>query len=486
MDKVDVRSTFEALQPLDLKQYQTVGQLVRAMSKCSFVARQLGEVAATLLRWSQCARDGERVCVLLPTLGESFLATPFLHLLHRRFTPAHVVKDFRSYYNTDTKLLVLGRFGEEVDPITHQFTQAIFINREGLCAPGQVQDGYFPNVVFEDPRFVVPVISAALDEWLGIKTWTVTELFATLPQYGGLAAEVVQGAKVLKAMIDDPECTVFMTASGAMTIAQMDLLFCDMIDQKMINYLATTGALMAHGLIKSTGLRQFKHRPEHGDVLYGEQHINRVTDTLEPEENFSHIDEVMNVVLEEFDGHQPISPSELHWAIGAHLATHYPQERGILKSAYERGVPVCVPAFTDSELGNDVFCHNVRRLREGRRKLVMDLELDTNQLMDLAIRSKRMGIFSIGGGVPRNNTQNVAPLIEIYKDRLGCSDLPDRAFSYGCRICPDPLWHGHLSGCTYDENTSWRKFTPDAEKAEVHADATVTWPFILRWVMEQR
>ena len=53
---------------------------------------------------------------------------------------------------------------------------------------------------------------------------------------------------------------------------------------------------------------------------------------------------------------------KLNHAIGQHLAKTAKGQRGILKSAYEKGVPVFVPAFTDSELGLDFALNN--RLRE--------------------------------------------------------------------------------------------------------------------------
>ena len=485
METVNVRSTFEALKPLDLKKCNTVGELVRAMGKCSFVARMIGEVTETLYRWIlDCNRGGECIDHIHMVLPPSFWGV-YLGVFGKY--PFLSYRGSLEQANHFDRMIVVGRFNEREEAVLSGLSpeKTIFINQYGLCLPGQAQDGYFPNVVFEDPRFVMPVISEALDEWLGVRTWTITELFVTLSQYGGLADEVVTGARVLKTMVDDPDCTVFMTASGAMTVAQLDYLFCDMIEGGMIQYLASTGALMAHGLVKSTGCRQFKHRPEHGDALYAEQKINRVMDTLEPEENFDQVDEVMRNVLKELNG--CVSPSFLHCKIGQYLANKFPNERGVLKSAYENKVPVCVPAFVDSELGNDVFCHNAVRQRANRPRLLMDMELDSDRLMKLALSSKRMGILSIGGGVPRNNTQNVAPLIEIYKDRLGRDDLPDRQFIYGCRICPDSMWHGHLSGCTYSENESWRKMRnvrTSGNFAEVHADATATWPFILKWVME--
>jgi deoxyhypusine synthase len=115
----------------------------------------------------------------------------------------------------------------------------------------------------------------------------------------------------------------------------------------------------------------------------------------------------------------------------------------------------------------------------------MNLEIDSKELIRLVTSKKHFGIFSIGGGVPRNNTQNVSPLIEIINERLGAT-YPARRFSYGVRICPDKPHFGHLSGCTYSENESWRKATKDGIYAEMLADATQVWPFLVKYVMERR
>ena len=142
-----------------------------------------------------------------------------------------------------------------------------------------------------------------------------------------------------------------------------------------------------------------------------------------------------------------------------------------------------VPAFVDSELGNDLYIHNIKRKRRGKKPILMDLESDSKKLVELVTKAERFGIFTIGGGVPRNNVQNVAPLIEIINERLGAS-LPPRRFIYGVRICPDRPHFGHLSGCTYSENESWRKAVKNGIYAEIQADATQVWPFLTKYLME--
>ena len=58
-------------------------------------------------------------------------------------------------------------------------------------------------------------------------------------------------------------------------------------------------------------------------------------------------------------------------------------------------------------------------------------------------------------------------------------------FYYGCRIDPASLWLGNLSGCTYSEGGSWRKFNLKGLLSEIRLDATLVLPFIAAYVMEE-
>ncbi|MBI4137647.1 MAG: deoxyhypusine synthase family protein [Candidatus Sungbacteria bacterium] len=480
--------TLEELKPIDLKTCPTIGEVVEQMRSCSFGARMLGETADTLRRWItmreppviiwEGARD-TALGILLEQMKEKKWCS--------RIMTAEEYRLWRvDHPNAARGIMVLGAYPERYEYVLNQDAEhSIFINPHHIAPPGRVVDGYFPNVVFADPRFIMPLLWAFLRERLDKRSSTVWEFFAHLQRerYGGLAADVLEGARVLEEMIRDPECTVFMTVSGAMTVAQMSIALCDVIDRGWVQCLSTTGALMAHGLIAGVGLKHYKYNPHQSDALLARRRINRVTDTLEPETNFDHIEEILDRIFDKISGVEPISPRILHEMIGKQLVQDYPDTWAILKSAYQKGVPVLVPAFVDSEIGNDLYIHNQKRKRDGRPRIVMDLELDSEFLVDQASAAKRMGIFTIGGGVPRNNTQNVAPLIEIMNERLG-ENRPYAKFSSGVRICPDPPDIGHLSGCTYSENKSWRKIEPGAVSAELLTDATIVLPFLVRYLME--
>lgn len=482
-----VRAKMEPLKPLDLSKHNTVSDLVEGMSHCSFGARMLGEVAGTLVHWISSG--------YLPILVyEGRMDSPLGILLqHMRdtgwFGALLTTEDFARIAGRDERVVVVGPYPERAEAILNRHAAGvIFINQYGEVVEGAIADGHFPNVVFGDPRFIMPVLSYVICERLrnakGREDYTVSALMKELHRYGGLAREVAEGTETLRRAVEDPLCTLCLTLSGAMTVAKMGLLICEMVDRGMVDYISSTGALMAHGLVEGIGLRHYKYDPAVSDEVLAEQKINRVTDTLEPEENFDHIEEVVNSVLEGFDGREPICPSLFHRAVGKYLAKHFPEERGILKSAYERNVPICVPAFVDSEIGNDLYVHNLKRKALGRPPLLMDVERDTELLVDLAVHSERLGIFSIGGGVPRNNTQNVTPLLEIINTR-DAARLPVRKFFYGCRIDPTPLYYGSLSGCSYSEGGSWRKVDFSGRFSEIHADATIVWPFMLKCLIEQ-
>ena len=475
---------FEELRSLDLAQCQTVGDIVSALRYCAFGGRMLGEVAYTI-RDMVSAKDK-------PIIVYSGLADAPLGLLLKRFVAKSwcrrilLPSDYARLKKRGGNLIVVGAFSERNgDALYKNPERAIFINQFDMARPGQIRDGFFPDAVFADPRYVMPVIETALDEWLDGRRLSAASFIGRLARYGGLAAQVARGARALAAMVQDKNCTRFLTISGAMTVGKMDLVICDMIEQGMIHAISSTGALMAHGLVSSIGLKHYKYDPKYDDTELARRKLNRVTDTLEPETNLDTVEEVIGQVIENIDGKEMLSPTVLNKLIGKHLAERYPSERGILKSAYLHRVPVFVPAFVDSELGNDIYIHNIKRRRRGKKPILMDLERDSKELIRLVTSRKRFGIFSIGGGVPRNNVQNVAPLIEIVNERLGPT-FPNRRFSYGVRICPDKPHFGHLSGCTYSENESWRKADKNGTYAEMLADATQVWPFLVKYIMEKQ
>ncbi len=318
------------------------------------------------------------------------------------------------------------------------------------------------------------------------QTRSVDALVRAMGDTAFTARQVGEAADVLEAMARDRDCFVVMTLAGAMTVAKQGLIITELVDRGIVNALVSTGALMAHGLVEATGRAHFRHNPALTDEELYEAGYNRVYDTLEPERNLDDVEAVMQEVLQAWDPAEVMCSWKLNRAIGQYLSKHR-AGRGILKSAYEKNVPVFVPAFTDSELGLDVALTNRERARDGKPKFRFDPFEDLEHFAATLLAQKRLGIFTIGGGVPRNWAQQFGPFVEL-RHRRGGEDIPLKRYHYGLRICPEPVYWGGLSGSPYSEAVSWGKFVPPAEGGkfgEVFVDATVGLPLIVGAVLER-
>src|SRR6267154_2508788 len=290
------------------------------------------------------------------------------------------------------------------------------------------------------------------------KCTSIDSLVRAMGDTAYTARQVGDGADVLEAM----------ARAGALTVGKMGLIFCDLIESGVVKAIVSTGALMAHGLVEATGLSHFRYDPSKMDdnqlFLAG---YNRVYDSLEPETNLDHVEEVVDAIFEKWDPKEIVCSWKLHRRIGEYLTKHT-SGRGILRSAYEHNVPVFVPAFSDSELGLDFALNKYGRQRDHRPLLRFDPFEDFEKFPDTMMATKKMGIFTVGGGVPRNWSQRFGVYAELMA-RRGYKQLPLKRYSYGVRICPEPVHWGGLSGSTYTEAVSWGKFVPREEGGQLGA-----------------
>jgi deoxyhypusine synthase len=320
------------------------------------------------------------------------------------------------------------------------------------------------------------------------RTDTVDQLVRAMSKTAFTARTLGEAVDVFVEMISDPHCFVVGTFSGAMTVAKQGLLLCEMMDRGWLHAIVSTGALMAHGFVEGMGRTHFKYRPDMDDCELYDKGYDRVYDTLELEQNLDDAEVIVRQVLTQWPAGKNLCSHALLYELGKHLDKTLPRsQRAILRSAYRNGVPVFVPAFSDSELGLDVAIFRRKQRMEGAQPLVFDPFLDLERFAALVHDQRRLGIFTIGGGVPRNWAQQIGPFFEITKKRLGV-EVNLQRYHYAVRICPEPVNWGGLSGCTYSEGVSWGKFVPPHEGgrfAEVLLDATVGWPLLVRAALER-
>ena len=328
------------------------------------------------------------------------------------------------------------------------------------------------------------------------KCSTVSELVAAMGRTSFTARGVGEAADLLYEMSRDQEMMVVGTFSGAMTAAKMGLVLCDMIDYGMIDAVVSTGALIAHGFVESAGMTHFKYKQSMDDSALYNRGYDRIYDTLELEKNLDDAEEIMAKVLDSFAPGQNLCSYKICRELGRHLHENV-EGRGILKSAFEKKVPVYIPAWTDSELGLDFGLYRRRMRMQGKSPLVFNPYLDLEHFTMKCGRAKKMGIFTIGGGTPRNWAQQIGPYMDLIRWRIKVNGKQDHYFvpiadqkryHSAIRICPEPVHWGGLSGCTNSEGISWGKFIPPKEGGkfvEVISEATIAWPLVVKAVMER-
>lgn len=332
------------------------------------------------------------------------------------------------------------------------------------------------------------------------KVSSFSDLLQAMSRTAFTGRKLGRAYEVLLHMCHDKDCTVVLTITGAMTVAKQGRIVCDLIEKGIVNVVVATGALIAHGLTESIGLTHYSVPEGCSDRDLFDKGYNRIYDTLEMESN---LNDVAALVADVLDTTKPEggtwSSARFCRAVGKRLddLDHGP---GILRSAWRHNVPVFIPAFTDSEMGLDFSTWAMAQTLAGNRNSTASLATDElfssvppyNPFLDLQEYARiigkagNLGIFTIGGGVPRNWAQQVAPYYDITADRLGIQ-LKSPRFRYGVRICPEPDHWGGLSGCTYSEGVSWGKFVSPQEGgqyAEVFADATLVLPLLVKAVFE--
>ncbi|MCC2664958.1 MAG: deoxyhypusine synthase, partial [Geminicoccaceae bacterium] len=139
----------------------------------------------------------------------------------------------------------------------------------------------------------------------------------------------------------------------------------------------------------------------------------------------------------------------------------------LVQTAYEHGVPIFCPAFSDSSAGFGLVAHQVER-PDGH--VTIDSVRDFRELTELKIAAGDSGLLMIGGGSPKNFAQDTVVCAEI----LG-KTVP--MHKYSVQITVADVRDGACSSSSLKEASSWGKVDAAAEQM-VFAEATLALPLL--------
>jgi len=280
------------------------------------------------------------------------------------------------------------------------------------------------------------------------------------------ARRLAEAVDVLEAMIKDKNCVKFLGLAGALVPAGMRGCIVELIRNKWIDVIVSTGANVTHDL--AIGFGEHYEQCEPGtvdDANLRKRQISRIYDLLSPDKTSVDFENGMQKILSSI-GDGSFATYELHAEIGKHVK----DKQSFVRAAAEAGVKLIVPAFFDSIFGMQVWMYSQEH------KLVIDERKDLEYMINLHYKLKEEGRESgallLSGGVPKNYI-------------LQAVLIPDKPHKYVVQITTDTPVYGGLTGATLSEAISWGKVTKESRLCTVYCDATIALPIIVSALKER-
>jgi len=305
------------------------------------------------------------------------------------------------------------------------------------------------------------------------KVKNIDDLLKDLKKCGFQGRNLGRALDILYKMVTDDKILTVLTLSGAMVPAGMGDIICALIENKLIDVIISTGANTIHDLVDAVSdIGHYIGSPNVDDNELYKARINRIYDTFLPENNYKRAENVLLDIIHEIFSSKEINitPSNLMKKVGEKI-----NERCILSIAAKHGIPIFVPAFSDSEFALNLIKFSVR---EGY-KFNLDIFGDVLTFADIIRKSDEFGTFIIGGGVPRNWAQQVFPLL----DQI--DNVETMGYNYSVRITSAVEYDGGLSGCTISESKSWGKYSLKSKYITVWCDATIALPILITGLFQR-
>lgn len=304
----------------------------------------------------------------------------------------------------------------------------------------------------------------------------IVQLVDSMQHLAFSSRDLWRAADIYDRMLKDTGCGVILTLAGSMVSAGMKKVIVDMIRNNMVDAIVSTGANMVdQDFFEALGFKHYIASEELKSGLYDtalrEHALDRIYDTLIDEEELRICDETTKKIMDEM---QPgaYSSREFFQEFGKYLeANGGPKGDGnsIIYEAYKAGVPIFAPAFSDCSAGFGLVSHAAEKGDAPR--VIWDGGKDFHELTRIKMKCGDTGLLMLGGGVPKNFTQDIVVCAEV----LGM-DAP--MHKYAIQLTVADVRDGALSSSTLKEASSWGKVDTVWEQM-VYSEATLAFPLIV-------
>lgn len=304
------------------------------------------------------------------------------------------------------------------------------------------------------------------------------------------AATVVDAAKSYQDHMNSGG-KMFLTLAGAMSTAELGISLAEMIRQNKVQAIACTGANLEEDVFNLVAHEHYVRIPHYRDLTAEDErklldrHLNRVTDTCIPEEEA--IRRIERAVIAEWtkasEKGDRAFPHEFLYRVlnSGQLKDQYqiPPEHSWMIAAAEKNLPIFVPGWEDSTLGNIYAARaSEKKLNLHTVKSGIEYMIALSEWYQAACsEGSGIGFFQIGGGIAGDFPICVVPMLN--------QDLKKEVpfWSYFCQISDSTTSYGSYSGAVPNEKITWGKLDADTPKFIIESDASIVAPLIFSYVL---
>ncbi len=297
------------------------------------------------------------------------------------------------------------------------------------------------------------------------------------------AGRLAEGCRLFTERMLEPDVTVGMSLTGAMTPAGLGMsTIIPLVEAGFVDWIVSTGANLYHDAHFGLGLAMHRGTPFADDVALREEGVVRIYDIFFDYDVLLSTDRFIREVSARDEFQRPMSTAEYHHLLGGYVRERERAlgitRKSLLAVAHDCGVPLYTSSPGDSSIGMNV----AEQALTGSR-LRFDVSADVNETSAIVfgakVRAGKSGVLIVGGGSPKNFVLQTEPQIQ---EVLGISEKGHDYYLQLTDARPDT---GGLSGATPAEAVTWGKVDPDLLPATVvcYLDNTVGLPIVAAYAL---
>ncbi|MFA6028126.1 MAG: deoxyhypusine synthase family protein [Patescibacteria group bacterium] len=286
---------------------------------------------------------------------------------------------------------------------------------------------------------------------------------------------------------------IVVTLAGALSSFEIGVLLAELIRQNKVHLVSATGANHEESYYRYVAHSHYAYIPKYTELTPNQEAelrdagLRRITDTFLPEDESVRIMEphLLKMWKEAEKKGQRYFPHEYFRRLFKEKLIKPDPKANIhdcwTYAAYEKNIPIVVPGFEDSTMGNIFASYTYQGKYQNNNMKISPMVMKTgleyfHYLYEWYMKTAEkhpIAFLQLGGGISADFPICVVPSL---KHDLGVKNVRDWAGFI--EIGSSPMSYGSYSGAGGKEKITWDKLSTKSYYQIIQSDVTVAFPWI--------